>query len=206
MPGAFSTAIAQTAIFSYNDNNGAPNAGTYHPGDSFTFSINLTYAPGGSVNNLAGLSYWLQQRSPASPFILSVAGRDVTGSQFTFLQSPGAVFPQAMTPSNSSDLGAGTQSGNGLGANTYFIANVTIQISPTAPITGTYILSQTLTGGRTSVITDMVGHTFAIPEVDYTITMVPEPATWAGGAFTVATLVIAGVRRRLYAGRESRGP
>jgi hypothetical protein len=193
--GALSTASAQTATFTYNDGNGVPNAGTYQPGDSFTFAINLAYTPGGNVTNLAGLSYWLQQESPAgSPFNFSITARDVTGSQFTFLQSPGAVFPQAMNPSNSSDLGGGTQSGNGVGAGNYFIADITVYISPSAPSSGTYILSDTLTGGKTSVITDMVGHTFSIPEADYTITMVPEPATWAGGALTVATLLIAGVR------------
>ncbi len=193
--GALSTASAQTATFSYNDGNGAPNAGTYHPGDSFTFAINLAYTPGGNVTNLAGLSYWLQQESPVgSPFNFSITARNVTGSSFTFLQSPGAVFPQAMSPSNSSDLGGGTETGTGVGAGNYFIADVTVSISPSAPTSGTYILSQTLTGGKVSVITDMVGHTFNIPEADYTITMVPEPATWVGGALTVATLLIAGVR------------
>ena len=187
--GALSTASAQTAAFTYNDGNGAPNAGTYHPGDSFTFAINLAYTPGGNVTNLAGLSYWLQQESPGSPFLFSITARDVTGSSFTFLQSPGAVFPQAMNPSNSSDLGAGTPSGSGLGGGTYFIADITVSISPSAPTSGTYILSDTVTGGKTSVITDSLGHTFAIPEADYTITMVPEPATWAGAAFTVLLLV-----------------
>ena len=196
-----STANAQTANFIYNDNNGVPNAGTYHPGDTFTFSINLAFTQGGSVSNLAGLSYWFQQKSPASPFNFSIAARDVTGSQFTFLQSPSAVFPQAMNPSNSSDLGGGTQSGNGVGAGTYFIADITVSISQSAPITGTYILSQTLTGGKTSVISDSLGHVFAIPEADYTITMVPEPATWAGAALTAATLLFAGMRRRHSAAR-----
>ena len=172
------------------------NAGTYHPGDSFTFAINLAYTPGGTVNNLAGLSYWLQQESPGSPFLFSITARDVTGSSFNFLQSPGAVFPQAMNPANSGDLGAGTQSGNGLGAGSYFIADITVAISPSAPISGTYVLSQTLTGGKISVITDMVGHTFAIPEADYTITLVPEPATWLGSALTAAALLIVMVRRR----------
>ncbi len=182
-------AHAQTAAFSYNDGNGTPNAGTYHPGDSFTFSISLAYTPGGSVNNLAGLSYWLQQKSPGSPFIFSIAARDFTGSSFAFPQSPGAVFPQAINPSNSSDLGAGTLSGSGVAGGNYFIANITVQISPTAPASGTFVLSQTLTGGKTSVISDSVGHTFAIPEMDYTVTMVPESSTWAAAALMAALLL-----------------
>ena len=40
-------AQAQSATFSYNDGNGAPNAGTYAPGSSFTFSISLAFTPGG---------------------------------------------------------------------------------------------------------------------------------------------------------------
>ena len=62
----------QTANFIYNDGNGVPNAGTYHPGDSFTFSINLGFAPGGTITNLDGVSYWFQQKSPGSPFIASI--------------------------------------------------------------------------------------------------------------------------------------
>src|ERR1700751_4799877 len=84
-----SVSRAQTALFVYNDGNGVPDAGTYHPGDSFTFSINLAFAPGGSIANLDGLSYWFQQKSPASPFIASITLRDVTGSSFTDLQTPG---------------------------------------------------------------------------------------------------------------------
>ena len=38
--------------------SGVPNAGTYTPGSSFTFSINLGFTPGGSIVNLDGLSYW----------------------------------------------------------------------------------------------------------------------------------------------------
>src|SRR3954470_6652425 len=103
---AIQGASAQTALFSYNDGNGVPDAGSYHPGDSFTFSISLTFAPGGAVTNLEGLSYWLQQKTPAgSPFNFSITLRDVTGSQFTDLQTPALSYPQLLNPSNASDLG-----------------------------------------------------------------------------------------------------
>lgn len=189
----------QTALFTYNDGNGVPNAGTYSPGDSFTFSITLAFTPGGTISNLEGVSYWLQQNSPASPFIASVTLRDVTGSPFTDLQTPGLTYPQNLTPSNANDLGAALPAtGLGstpLGAGAYLVANITVQISPTAPTSGTYVLSQTLTGGKTSVIADSSGHTFAIPEADYTITLVPEPGTWAGAALTLVALVSAQRRR-----------
>ena len=193
-----SVSWAQTANFIYNDGNGAPNAGTYHPGDSFTFSISLAFVPGGTITNLDGLSYWFQQKSPASPFISSITLRDVTGSQFTDLQTAGLTYPQNLNPSNANDLGAALPSNQaGLGAGTYFIANITVQISPTAPITGTFVLDETLSGGKTSVISDSAGHTFAIPEADYTITMVPEPGTWIAGSLVVASLLYMQRRRIL---------
>ncbi len=189
----------QTALFTYNDGNGVPNAGTYSPGDSFTFAITLAFTPGGTISNLDGVSYWLQQNSPASPFIASVTLRDVTGSPFTDLQTPGLTYPQNLNPSNANDLGAALPAtGPGstpLGAGAYLVANITVQISPSAPTTGTYVLSETLTGGKISVISDSSGHTFAIPEADYTITMVPEPGTWAGAALTLVALVSTQRRR-----------
>ncbi len=183
---------AQTAMFIYNDGNGTPNAGTYHPGDSFTFSINLAYTPGGTVNNLDGVSYWLQQQSPAgTPYNFAITLRDASGSQFSDLQSPGLTYPQSLNPSNANDLG-GILPGAAtpLGAGTYFVANITVSISPTAAGTGTFVLSNTLLGGKTSVISDSLGHTFAIPEADYTITMVPEPATWAAGLLLLGSLAL----------------
>ena len=199
--GLAANASAQTALFSYNDGSGVPNAGTYHPGDSFTFSITLAFTPGGSVANLDGLSYWFQQTSPnSSPFPFSITLRDVTGSMFTDLQTPGLTYPQNLNPSNANDLGAAIPAppSNAVGAGSYLIANITMSIAVNAPITGTFVLSNTISGGKTSVISDNAGHTFAIPEADYTVTMVPEPATWAGAAL-VFTALLLHQRRRIFA-------
>lgn len=195
---AVSGAKAQTALFIYNDNSGAPAAGTYTPGSSFTFDISLAFAPGGSVQNLGGLSYWFQQLSPAgAPFPFSITLRDVTGSPFTFLQTPGLTYPQNLNPSNANDLGATTQSGTGVNAGTYFVAAITMSIPLNAPTSGTFTLSNTLVGGKTSIITDDLGHTFAIPEADYIVTMVPEPATWLTPVLGVVALLFAHRRRVL---------
>src|SRR3954447_19120050 len=113
------TSSAQTATFSYNDGSGLPNAGTYTPGSSFTFAITLNFAPGGNVANLDGLSYWIEQQNPSSPFNFAITNRDVTGSQFTFLQTPGLVYPQNMTPTNANDLGASLPGPTGIGAGNY---------------------------------------------------------------------------------------
>lgn len=172
-----STARAQTAVFGFNDNNGTPNSGTYMPGDSFTFSITLGFAPGGTVANLDGLSYWFEQQNPNAPFNFSITNRDLSTSLFNSPQTTGIVYPQNLAPSNASDLGA-FKNGAGVGAGAYFIANLTIQISPSAA-PGIYQIENTTTGGKQSVITDDQGHTAVIPQAVYTITVVPEPSSLA---------------------------
>jgi len=196
---AYGSAQAQSALFIYNDGSGTPNAGTYTPGSSFTFSINLAFTPGGSISNLDGLSYWGTQQSPGSPTPFAITNRDVTGSMFTDLQTPGLTYPQNLNPTNANDLGAAIPVGSppgseAVGAGTYFIANITISIPLNAPTTGTFVISNTISGAKTSVISDSFGHTFAIPEADYTITMIPEPATWLTPTLGVIALLV--VQRR----------
>jgi hypothetical protein len=192
-----SAAQAQTALFIYNDNSGAPAAGTYTPGSSFTFDITLAFTPGGSIANLEGLSYWLQQSIPAiAPFPFSITLRDVTGSPFTDLQTPGLTYPQNLNPVNANDLGAAQPVGPaGLAAGTYFVASITVSIPLNAPTTGTFVLSNVTSGPKMSVISDSFGHTFGIPEADYTITMIPEPATWLTPALGAIALLVAQRRK-----------
>jgi hypothetical protein len=191
-------AHAQTATFIYNDGVGTPNQGTYSPGQSFTFSINLAFTPGGNVSNLEGLSYWFQQKTPAgAPFYFAITNRDASGSMFTDLQTSSPSYPQNLNPSNPSDLGALIGNGNTpLGAGTYFVANITVSISASAA-PGEYTIDDVLTGGKKSVITDMAGHTFGISEADYIIDVVPEPATWLTPILGVAALLFT-QRRRIF--------
>ena len=204
-------AQAQTALFIYNDGlagGGTPNSGTYTPGSSFTFSINLGFVPAGSIANLDGLSYWFTQQSPASPTPFAITLRDVTTSMFTDLQTPGLTYPQNLSPTNANDLGAAIPVGSppgseAVGAGTYFIANITVSIPLSAPTSGTFVISNTTSGAKTSVISDSFGHTFAIPEADYTITMIPEPATWLTPALGIVALLVAQRRRVLALCRAS---
>jgi hypothetical protein len=194
-----SVSSAQTALFIYDDSSGAPASGTYTPGSSFTFTINLAFTPGGSIANLEGLSYWFQQTTPAgAPFPFSITLRDATGSPFSDLQTPALTYPQNLNPSNPDDLGGIQPVGPaGLGAGTYFVASITVSIADTAPVTGTFTLSDVFSGPKTSFISDSFGHTFAIPEADYTITMIPEPATWLTPALLFAALLFVQRRRVL---------
>jgi len=175
------SALGQTAAFNFDDGNAPADQGIYPAGASFTISLNLSFAPGGNVTNLAGLSYYFEQQSPLAPFYFSITNRDTTGSQFTFFQTPHPTYPQAFTPSNPSDLGATTLSGAGVGAGTYFVANLTVAISPSAT-PGTYIIENTTANPKKSLITDDQGHTFAIPQTTYTITVVPFAITSINGS------------------------
>jgi hypothetical protein len=192
---AISVASAQTALFIYNDGNGTPNVGTYHPGDSFTFSINLAFTPGGTVANLAGVSYWFEQSSPNPPFNFAITLRNATGSSFTSLQTPNLTYPQNLAPSNANDLGGSTQSGSGLGAGTYLVANLTVSISPSTAF-GDYFIENVTSGGKKAVITDDMGNTFAIPQATYEIDVVPEPSTWLAAILAAGSLIYFALRRR----------
>ena len=134
---------------------------TYVAGSSFTFDITLDFTSGGAIANLNGLSYWMNQNTPAgAPFVFAITLRDATGSLFTDLQTPGITYPQNMTPFNTSDLGALSTDPHPTGA--YFIAHITMSISGSAAA-GVYTIGNTTVttpgvGGRISVMNDDQGH------------------------------------------------
>jgi hypothetical protein len=155
----------------------------------------LNFVPGGSVTNAAGVSYWLEQQNPNSPFNFAITNRNVTGSQFTDLQTSNISYPQNLTPQNTSDLGAFV-TGSGLGAGNYLVANLTISISPSA-LPGSYVIENTTTGGKTSVVTDDLGHIAAISQTTYSITVVPEPGSIALLASGISLAGLGLLRRRM---------
>ena len=151
--------------------------------------------------NLEGLSYWFQQNN-AAPFNFAITLRDVTGSQFTSLQTPGLSYPQNLVPSNANDLGAALPGNTGIGAGNYFIANITLSIDPMAAA-GVYTLQNVTSGGKTAFITNDEGMTFAIPAATYTVTVapVPEPSTVAFLLGGVGLLAAHFLRQRRRIGR-----
>jgi PEP-CTERM motif len=175
-------AFGQTQTLSLT--NGGVNNITLSSGTtSFELDVSSTFSGYSSY----GLSYWLQVPSAvASAF--SITG--VTyGSTFPDpnASSPSTVLFNDNTPADGAasgftietrDLGGSNGStGPGTSAGTYADTSMTINLSGLAA--GTYTLESTIGGSRPSEQSDtsFTGHDF--PESTFTITVVPEPATWS---------------------------
>jgi hypothetical protein len=170
-----------SAVINFNDNSGAPTAGTYNSNATFNFDVNLTFTnpPASSP----GLSYWLEVPTALAPFIT------ITNEQyFTFNIGTDTNLPKPFSDSSGADSGyltdkSATQAGD-LGATmtgsaatpgTYKVANITFSLSG-APA-GTYVLESTTLSPKTSETSDTSFQDFNMPTSQYTITVVPEPAT-----------------------------
>ncbi len=173
--------VRANAVLSFNDNSGAPSAGSYTPGSTFTFDITLNVQNTGTdpVPNVSGLSYWFET-SAANNSFFKITNESIAGSPFTDPQTPGITFPQAIVKGgNTNDLGAtGTNQPSNA---TYFIATLTLQIAPGTPA-GTYTISTTdinsnLDHSKDSTVGDSSFTRHDIAATTYTITVVPEPAT-----------------------------
>lgn len=178
--------LLANANFIFNDGNNAdlgPAAGTYAPGATITFDIRLNF-PSVPPSDVFAVSYWFESRQGGVllPGAFSITSRTFGASPFTDPQTPGIVFPQALS-------GANAENGNDLGnggaviaapANP-FIGTITFTIAGTvAP--GTYTLQSTTASpnnGKASVVFNQAGDQgFDLPAAVYTVTVVPEPATW----------------------------
>ena len=196
------------------------------PGGSVQFQIFLNYTAGGNIPTIGGLTYFLQQTSPSSPFVFSITGNfsgppnftgqrgrdwvngpggssifdDVLTSDQSFNNAPLNAGATTATPgSNALDLGAlvdQTNFPNGAPSGNYFIANITLTLAGNAPA-GNYTIQQTTTGGKQSVINDQTG-SFTAPITGGTITftVIPEPSTYALLAFGGVSIAVLAFRRR----------
>ena len=182
---------AQTANFIYT---GVPVAPIL-PGSTFTIHMSIQVVTGNFMGNFLGLSYWFAQSSPGGfGFQLNSRVTGVNGqpgaSLFTDLFSPDLQLPQTMDPINrnpngtttSTDLGAFTQL-PAQPSGTWFIADITFQVRPDA-VPGAYTLGNTTNttpgvGSRISVWFDDDGDAASIAASPFTITVVPEPDSFA---------------------------
>jgi hypothetical protein len=171
---------------------------------SFELDVSSTFTGYSSY----GLSYWLQVPSTvASDFSITGVtygsafpdGNQTSPSTVLFNDSTAADGAKSGYTIETRDLGATSSdtTGPGSSAGTYADTTMTINLSGLGP--GTYVLASTTSGTRPSEESDtsFAGHNF--PEADFTITIVPEPATWSLfglGAIGTFGLTIWRARRR----------
>jgi hypothetical protein len=185
-----SWAFGQTASFSFNDTtapvgtltdtNPAANAATFNSGTgTFNVDVSLTFAGGTST----GYSLWLEtETGGASHFSLIgetfstfTTPTDSEAKPWNFTDSAGAHsgFLSDQSATQAGDLGA---TGTAQAAGTYQVVDLQFALSGLAP--GTYHLETTTLSPKPSEATVNASDAFAAQSI-YTITVVPEPATWS---------------------------
>jgi len=171
--------VRANAVLSFDDHSGAPAAGSYTPGSSFTFDITLAVANSGTdpVPDVSGLSFWFETSAVNNSYF-TITNR--TLSTFTDPNTVGLTYPQAIVAGgNTNDLG-----GTGTTQRTvtsYLVASLTIKINAATPA-GTYTImttgfSSNTDHSKTSEANDSSFMRHNIAPVAYAITVVPEPAT-----------------------------
>lgn len=179
--------FGQTQSLSFNDNSGTANAQTFATGTgSISIDVFTTYAGYSSF----GLSFWLEvPSSVASSFNLTGVtyyptfpdGNNTGPATVTFGTTGTASGANTNFTLETRDLGStvadSSSTANAIAAGTYKVETFTLNFSGLAP--GTYLLHTTNIGSRISEQTDSTFSTHAFPQGTYTITIVPEPATWS---------------------------
>lgn len=158
--------------------------------DTFSFSLRLSY-PGPAPANVQSLSYWFEVPTALAPFITITSQAENSNASETpvFTQNllPPASFPVSFNTAADSgmmrdneaagggDLGGSASSAISPSASSYYISTLTFHLAG-APV-GTYALETTLSPPTS--VSNSSGSPFSVPQAVYTITVVPEPATWS---------------------------
>jgi hypothetical protein len=193
-----SRAVFADAFISYDDHSGTPNAGIYSSGEVFSLDVTITGTSTGTppLASIAGFSLRFATSAASSGLFKITSDVFPASSSFTeHIDTLAAGGDLITTNGSASDLGGlqptpqGAQGPPGVATDaSYFVATITIQIDPTiAP--GSYSIFNSTNEQYPSGIASGGNTQTFVPfsQTPYTITIVPEPASWS--LFALGVLV-----------------